>query len=177
MLSANAEVCCSPDGTPFIHSLAHGVRTIYELRFNARTVRVKIEQAGDPVDAFVKLALTAELDEVEIKQLLDLAAQRAGVGVRAVAAKLKMERKRHAKQCYEEARERRLIARTDLRPMISAPPYEAPWLPQMDALNDVIRESSDKMRSASKVVASMQVRVVADMHEFVDANEEEETKE
>ena len=46
-----AKVMRRPDGTPWIHSFAHG-RTIYQLRFDASAVRAAIEQADN--DAAVR---------------------------------------------------------------------------------------------------------------------------
>ena len=90
------------DGTPWINSFAHG-RATYELKYDARAVGLRIEQAQNPVDAFVKLALLAELDEIETKKLIDQVARRAGTGVKPVAAKLKTAKSEQARRLSDES--------------------------------------------------------------------------
>src|SRR5262249_27504163 len=55
------------DGTPWIHSFAHG-RTFYELKHDAAGVRKAMENAAkdDVVRTFARLVVTADLDEVEL---------------------------------------------------------------------------------------------------------------
>jgi hypothetical protein len=79
--SSTAKVMRRSDGTPWINSFAHG-RTTYQLKYDLRSARAQIEQAGNPADALEKLMFTANLDEVETKQLLDETAKRAAVGIR-----------------------------------------------------------------------------------------------
>src|SRR5262249_55669383 len=85
-----AKIMLRADGTPWIHSFAHG-RSVYELKLDARTVQAGIEQTSDEavVGTFVSLALAAELDDVEFQKLLKYTAERAGIGVRAINSKFK----------------------------------------------------------------------------------------
>jgi hypothetical protein len=122
-----AKVMLRADGTPWIHSFAHG-RTVYELKLDARAVQAGIEQAGDEavVDTFVRLALAAELDDVEFQKLLKYTAERAGIGVRAVNSKFKAAKLQQAQQSDREKEERRLAERRDPRPQISVPTNDSP---------------------------------------------------
>ncbi len=134
---STAKVMRRSDGTPWINSFAHG-RTVYELKYDFRAVRAQIEQASNPIDLLVKLALTANLDEVEIKSLMDEVAKRSGTGIRPLTAKLKAAQKQHAGQRAKENAERRLAERQDPRPQIPSPTMDAPWLPQMANIHEVI---------------------------------------
>ena len=73
------------DGTPWIHSFAHG-RTIYELKHDAASVRKAMEEAAkdDVVATFARLAVDADLDAVELEELRQLAKKLSGVGLRAI---------------------------------------------------------------------------------------------
>ncbi len=172
---STAKVMRRSDGAPWINSFAHG-RTVYELKYDFRAVRAQIEQASDPVGTLVKLALTANLDEVEIKSLMDDVAKRSGTGIRPLTAKLKAARKQHAGQRAKENAERRLAERQDPRPQIPSPAADAPWLPMMDVLNAVLGESRDirpPTRDIDNAAAQMRILQVADMHVFTSANEGE----
>lgn len=63
-----------PDGTPWIHSFAHG-RTIYELKLDAAALRKAMEAAAksDVAKAFCWLAVDADLDAEELEELRQLA--------------------------------------------------------------------------------------------------------
>ena len=78
------------DGTPWIHSFAHG-RTIYELKYDAASVRKAMEQAAkeEVVATFALLAAGADIDAVELEELRQLAKKLSGVGLRAINAALK----------------------------------------------------------------------------------------
>ncbi|HJZ31183.1 MAG TPA: hypothetical protein VKF35_08760 [Hyphomicrobiaceae bacterium] len=67
------------DGTPWIHSFAHG-RTFYELKHDAAGVRKAMENAAkdDVVRTFARLVVTADLDEVELAELRHLAKETFG---------------------------------------------------------------------------------------------------
>ena len=68
-----AKIMRLADGTPWIHSFAHG-RTIYELKHDATSVRKAIEEVAkeDVVTTFVRLAVGADLDKVELAELRPL---------------------------------------------------------------------------------------------------------
>ena len=156
------------DGTPWIHSFAHG-RTIYELKLDAAAVETALNKApaNEVAAAFVRLVLAADLDADELEHLRDLASQRAGVGKRAIERKLKAARQERASQQAQEERNRRAAERLDPRPQIEAPAPDAPWLPQMQVLNDVLGGScalEPPMRDVEGYLTIIRVRRVPSMH-------------
>jgi hypothetical protein len=179
-----AKVMRRADGTPWIHSFAHG-RTVYELRHDAASVRRAMETAKDDVVAtFARLAAGADIDAVERAELRQLAKTLSGIPLSAIDDALKSAQQQQAAQNAKAARARQAARRQDPRPQIRSPFPDEPWLPQMDVLNEVI----------GAVVADMPpARVVADMppardidddatqmhklpisgtHAFTDANQE-----
>jgi hypothetical protein len=169
-----AKVMRRSDGTPWIHSFAHG-RAVYALRYDAAAVRRAIEGASDPVATLAQLVVLADLDAVELKQLIDAAAQRARVGVKTVTAKVNETMAAHKQQAAREARERRLAARNDPRPQLPSPPQDAPWQPQIQNINEVLAQ----VTSASQPQRDIEGSITHDCkfpvpgtHPFVTANEE-----
>jgi hypothetical protein len=164
------------DGAPWIKSFAHG-RTNYELKFDERAVRAAINQATDPVITFIKHALSADLNEVERKQLLDDVALRAGVGIRTVNAALKTAEAEQAVERMKERRSRRLAERTDPRPQILNPAMDAPWLPTAQTLDSVLGASTaakPPARNIDSVVTQARKLAVPNTHAFTNSNAEEE---
>jgi hypothetical protein len=164
------------DGRPWIKSFAHG-HTTYELRLDARAIRSAINQASDPVETFIKHALAGDLNKVEEKQLLDDVALRAHVGVRTVSAELKSARLRQAQELDRERRERRLAERKDPRPQIPNPPVDAPWLPEMQTLNEILARASRPRRPRRDIdtqCAGVRKFAVPGTHAFTNANPKEE---
>jgi hypothetical protein len=136
-----AKVLRGADGTPFIVSFAHGGAT-YQLRYDARAVETRMSRSEDPVAELVRLAPVAELDAVETKRLVAVASVRApGVGVRTVAEMVKKARAEHAAHRARAMRERELALRTDPRPQIADFDADAPVLPAMATVNEVLGKS------------------------------------
>jgi hypothetical protein len=138
-----AQVMRRADGTMWIHSFAHG-RTVYELKLNAAAVRAAIERAdeGAVVKLFIELAVAADLDDEEIEDLRNLAAEKSGINRRTIAGMLKAAFEKRAAQRVQEMRARRLAERQDPRPLIEVPRFDAPWLPQVGIINDVLGSST-----------------------------------
>jgi hypothetical protein len=134
-----AKIMRRADGTPWIHSFAHG-RTIYELKHDAASVRKAMETAAkdDVVATFARLAAGADLDPVELAGLRQLAKKLSGVGLGFIDAALKAAQQQQAAQNAEAARTRQAARRQDTRPYIRAPFRDDPWLPVMEVLNEVI---------------------------------------
>jgi hypothetical protein len=134
-----AKIMRRADGTPWIHSFAHG-RTTYALKHDATSVRKAMEKAAkdDVVRTFTLLAASADLDEVELAELRPLAKKLSGINLRAIDAALKAAQQQQTKQNAKAARARQAARRQDPRPQIRAPFPDEPWLPQMDGLNEVI---------------------------------------
>ncbi len=134
-----AKIMRRADGTPWIHSFAHG-RTVYELKLDAAAVEAALNKAEkDQIsNTFVRLALCADLDADQLERLRDLTAQRAGVGKRAIDRKLKAATQEQRRQLQQEEQNRRTAERQDPRPRIEVPNTNAEWLPHMQVLNEVL---------------------------------------
>jgi hypothetical protein len=85
-----ARIMRSADGTPWVHSFAHG-RTTYSLKRDARAAAaiLQIAPKDEAAATFVRLGLAGDLDEDEVEELRNLAHERSGVGKRALDKKLK----------------------------------------------------------------------------------------
>ncbi len=134
-----AKVMRRADGSPWIHSFAHG-RRVYELRFDLRAVQAELEKADavDVADLFVTLALAAELGEAEIEILRDAASARSGAGKRLLDRKLKGARWEHAARRADEERTRRAAERRDTRVQLDAPLSDAARPPVASMLDDIL---------------------------------------
>ncbi len=173
-----AKVMRRADGTPWIHSFAHG-RTIYELKHDARAVRAAMERAddGEVVGTLVDLALDAELESDEWEELRDHAAKLGGVNKRTVDAQLKRARGKQLRRRAEEENTRQLAERLDPRPRLARPSPDAPWLPQMEVLNEVLSAARPTpMRNVEGFITQVRERRVPGTHAFTqqDANQEGE---
>ncbi len=171
-----------PDGSPWIHSFAHG-RVVYELRYDARAIMAAIATAPDDqiVSLFTRLAAVADLSGGEAETIRNEISRRSGIGKRTLDNQLKQEREERAKARAKEEADRRAAERQDLRPQIPAPPSDAPWLPQMQVLNDVLGSSTalePPMRDIEGAIAQVMVRRVPNMHALTrDGANEGETSE
>jgi hypothetical protein len=168
--TCKAKIMRRADGTPWIHSFAHG-RTVYELKHDAASVRTAMEKAAkeDVVTTFVRLAVIADLDPVELAGLRQLAKDLSGIGPRAIAAALKLAQQRQAEQDAKATRARQAARRQDPRPQIRAPLPDEPFLPVMAVLNDVIgKVNMDTPPSRDIDDDAMRVRKlpVPNMHAF-----------
>jgi hypothetical protein len=88
---------------------------------------------------------------MRVERLRDIVSNRAGIGRRALNAKLKGAQKEHAARLAGEERERRLAERTDPRPRLAAPLPDAERLPILTAIDDVLaglQQSEPPMRDA-----------------------------
>jgi hypothetical protein len=167
------------DGSLFIKSYAHG-HIFYELKRDYRAIEVALKKSppDDAASLFVRLVLDAELDCIELERLRDLTSKLSGTNRRSLDTLLKRAREERLAARAKEERERRIAERLDPRPQIPAPPRDAPWLPQMEVLNQVlgkVRQSEPPMRDIDGVLAAVYVRRVGNMHAFTSlgANQEE----
>ena len=97
-----AKVFRRGDGTLWINSFAHGGIT-YELKLDAAGVRRVMEAAAakDVVAVFVRLALEADLDAVELAELRQLAKKLSGVVLSAIDAALTAAQQQQAAQARQ----------------------------------------------------------------------------
>ena len=132
-----ARIMRRADGSPWIHSFAHG-RSVYELRFDYAAVERAINNADpeDVPDVYVRLALTADLTGAEIERLQDLAGRRAGIRKRALDNMLKRARRDAASAAADRRRDEERATRYDRRPQVRAPRPDSEWLPVMKTLNE-----------------------------------------
>jgi hypothetical protein len=159
-----ARIMLRPDGTPWVHSFAHGL-TVYELKLDATATMTVLETATkeEVTRTFVRVVLAGDLDDDEIEVLRNYAAQRSGIGKRAINRMLKVARTKR----IQNERERRMADRTDPRPQIEAPDKDAEWLPQMQVINDVLSASKDAeppMRDIEGFAVAVHLRQVVNMH-------------
>jgi hypothetical protein len=138
-----AKILRRSDGTVFIHSFAHG-RTVYHLKLDAVAVRAAIERADKTAAAKTlrDLFMMADLDAQELEELRGLAHTRSGINKRTIDLMLKVARQEHTERQAEQERERRVAERSDPRPQIRNPFENAPWLEQMEVLDEVLGSSS-----------------------------------
>jgi hypothetical protein len=163
-----ARVMLRPDGVPWINSYAHG-RTVYQLKLDAAAVRAAIDKAekDQAVTVFVRLALHADLAADEVEELRNVAAERAKVGKRAIEERLKAARQEQARQRAREELDRRIAEGRDPRPQLPAPADKAEWLPQIQAIDEVLSNVSalePPMRDDEGFVEAVHVRRVRGTH-------------
>jgi hypothetical protein len=177
-----ARIMRGEDGTPWIHSFAHG-RTIYELKHDAASVRKAMENAAkdEVVATYIRLATNADLDLVEREVLRQLAKKLSGINLGVIDEALKSAEQQQAVQNLKAARDHQVARRRDPRPYIQAPLPDEPWLPEMDVLNEVIGAVSAARPPARDIDGdAMQMRKlsVPNMHAFSESEvnvEPEET--
>jgi hypothetical protein len=182
--ACKAKVMQRADGSLWINSFAHG-QTTYEIKLDAPAVEVALNRAppNETAALFVKLAVEADLDTDDIELLRNLTAARSGVTKRAIERKLKAAiKERHAERTAEK-RQQRIAKRKDPRPQIQAPVPDAPWLPQMGVLNDVLGTSQEPEppgRDVDGYLVAVRERRLPNMHALTssggNAEETEETR-
>jgi hypothetical protein len=163
-----AKIMRRADGTLWINSFAHG-RTAYDLRFDYRTAKAAIEKAPKEhaEERFERVILTGDLSEDEIERLRNDTAGISGAGRRALEARLKRARQEQLAARARGEKERRIAERRDPRPQIPAPAPDAPFLPQMQVLNDVLANSCSAeppMRDADGWVVQVRARRILSLH-------------
>ena len=149
---------------------------------DAAAVRTAIENAGkdEVVALFFDLVVVTDLDPIEIDALLRLVAEKSGVRLRPLQAKLKETQKQRAAMRAKAARAKRLAARKDPRPPIDVPAYDAPWLPIADAVNAVlghVTASAPPERDIDGVATRGRKLAVPKMHAFSQVQANPETEE
>jgi hypothetical protein len=134
-----AKIMRRADGTAWIHSFAHG-RTVYELKidFAGASAAINAATAANAVAEFVRLAMIADLTPAQLEEIRNKASQKSGINKRTLDAELRQARSEQRSERVREAVERRLAERSDPRLRAVAPLPDAPWLPQMQLLNDVL---------------------------------------
>jgi hypothetical protein len=163
-----AKVMLGSDGKPWIHSFAHG-RTIYHLFLDAEAASAAIKSSSRDkvVSLFGKLAIDADLTPEEHQSLREQAKNTFSVGVRELDRGAKAAQEARDAAWEKEEQDRRAAERQDPRPQIVAPLPDAPFLPVMETLNDVLGASDalePPMRDIEGHLAQVRVRRVPNMH-------------
>lgn len=138
-----AKIMRRPDGSVWIHSFAHG-RTTYELKFGVAEIEaiLKDTSVAEWVDVFVNRVLDADIQDHERERLRNDVSTRTGTNKRTIDQAIKQAVNEREMSRAQEARDRRIAERRDPRPRIMVPALDAPWIPQMDLLNDVLGKST-----------------------------------
>lgn len=170
------------DGEVWVNSFAHG-GVIYTLRYDVAAIRAAIDAAPAEraVAVFVTLCLAGDLNDDEIDQLTEQVASRAGVSKRTVTRAWKAAQEKRQSQRAREAADRRAANRRDPRPAIEAPMGDAPWLPVMTTLNEVLGSSAapePPMRDIDGYACEVRKRPVIGLHTLTagGANGEKKTE-
>ena len=163
-----AKVMRRADGTVWINSFAHG-RTVYELKHGAPEIEATLAKAKDDqvVEMFVRLAIGGDIPAPDMERLRDLVAERAGIGKRTITRAIEAAGAEQVAQQRKAERERRAAERRDPRPQIPSPAPDAPWLPQMEVLNDILGSapaSEPPMRDVGGCIVQVRLRRATDMH-------------
>jgi hypothetical protein len=176
--TGKAKIMLRPDSQVWINSFAHG-RTVYELKFDAGAVRSAITKApkADAILVFLNWLRRSHLAPDDIADLKKHTAECSGVGVQAVNQAYKEARAEQRAERLKEEEQRRLANRHDPRPQLPVPENDDPWLPVMDAANDVLGASDmlePPMRNIDGENNRKHTRTVPGMHSFVsdEANDE-----
>jgi hypothetical protein len=179
-----AKIMRRADGTPWIHSFAHG-RTTYALKHDATSVRKAMEKAAkkDVVEVFTSLGVVADFDAVERAELRQLAQTRSSAGLRVIDGAFKAAQGKQAAQEAEWVRAQRAARRQDPRPYIQTPLLDAEFLPVMKTLNEVLGAVGGRQppsRDLDDDMARVRKLPVLNMHAFTqtgaNAEPEEPTK-
>jgi hypothetical protein len=141
--TGKAKVLLRSDGTPWIHSFAHG-GMMYALKLDYRAAKAALERrpVNEALEFFIHCALTADLTEDEIANLKEIASKVSGVAARPLNERIKRERTEHAARLAREEREQRLAERRDPRPRLPVPASNAEYTPQVDTIETVMAAST-----------------------------------
>jgi hypothetical protein len=127
------------EGSLWINSFAHGGMT-YELKPDAAYIEQAIaaKPEVEAADILVEMAPGADINGSEEEHLREMASGRAKVGKASIKARIKAARGEAAQLRANEMRARREAERTDRRTRLPVPARNAPWLPVMQQLNEVL---------------------------------------
>lgn len=171
-----AKVMVRADGSPWIHSFAHG-RTVYEMKYDAVAVRAKVDAADKDkrLSTFLRYGARAELVPEDIEALADeLARQRLGTNKASIRRLLKEARTHQWQKRQDYRREQQRAERRDPRPRVDAPTKDAPWLPQVAIVEEALggsRAAIPPMRDLEGDIVAVRKRRVPGMHGFENAND------
>ena len=159
-----AKVMRDDEGGLFIHSFAHG-RTIYRLRHDARSAKAAIAQM--PRDGLVDYAMAilaqAEMEADELAEFAAALAKAAGIGLRAVKARIAKEH-REREQAEQKAA---VTSEGDGRMVRPRPEPDGELRPIVTFLDQIFAADAREeppMRDASGNLVEVRVREPWAMH-------------
>lgn len=138
-----AKVMRRPSGEIWIHSFAHG-RVVYELRRSAAVVGAELAklEPSEQAAAYARLMVSADLSEVERAEIKNRVSAESGVGRRVLDRDFQTAFAAMKRATAADSQDRGIASRRDARPKLPAPPADAPFLPIMAALNEVMGASN-----------------------------------
>lgn len=156
------------NGDLWVHSFAHG-RTAYDLKYNAVDLRATLDGVPDDrvVAAFLDLLPRADLTAPDLELIRNEVSKRGDIGKRALSQAIAATRTARAAQDHDERQARATTNRQDPRPQVPNPVPDAPWLPQMQVLNDVlgrVTAPEPPMRDGNGHVVQVRLRRAPSMH-------------
>ncbi|MGE3784527.1 MAG: hypothetical protein AB7H71_17535, partial [Alphaproteobacteria bacterium] len=153
-----AKLMRADDGGLFVHSFAHG-RGIYLLRHDLRSAKAAMTQG--PADAIVDFAMailaSSELEADEIADFAATVAKAAGIGVRAVMARITNERRKRERAQRKAAMSQRAKDRI-LRVRPEADGELTPTVTFLDQLLAADAQEEPPMRDASGGLVEVRIR-------------------
>jgi len=130
---------------------------------------------GDVITVLIELLLKADFDSSEEEALVAYAGDLTGRKLRPIQRSIKAARQARAEKDAKDVHDLRLAERDDPRPMLPVPASDAPFLPQMEALNLILGKSKDRIPPARNVdgdIVCVRRMEVAGTHAFTSANED-----
>ena len=124
---------------------------------------------------FIELTLRAVISVEEYADLERYVKARTKINFQTIKRELKEARKAEAAHKAEEALLRRRLERDDPRPELRVPLMNAPWLPVMAALDEVLSQPAPEppTRDVDGFIVAVRMRRVANMHGLDAANANE----
>lgn len=161
-----AKVMQATDGGLFIHSFAHG-RGLYLLRYDAQSAKAAIAKA--PADGIVDSAMAiwaaSEMEADELAAFAAAVAKAAGVGVRAVMARINKERREREQAERKAAMEQGADGRI-VRPRPEPDGELTPTVTFLDQLFAADPREEPPMRDASGNLVELRVREPWALHQL-----------
>jgi hypothetical protein len=163
--ACKAKIMRREDGSLWINSFAHG-RTVYELTADKPFIESELRacEPKDAPDRLVRLLLISRTTPSEENVLRDLCCILSGAKPLSLKQTIKATRIEQANQRAQEAFEQYEISSRDRRVRLTVPRHDAPRLPTMRTLDEVL--GADK--GTSRVMRSIEGKVVEIRHRSSD---------
>jgi hypothetical protein len=159
-----AKVMLADDGGVIIHSFAHG-RSIYSLRHDVRSAKAALAHAprGGVVDEAMAIFAVSEMEADEVADFAAAVAKAAGVGVRAINARIAKERSARE----QSARRMTMAVRGDSRIVRPRPEPDGELTPIVSFVDELLASDPGEeppMRDVTGKIVEVRVREPWDLH-------------